>query len=42
MEGNGNKDVNINLNSQNNNDSWKIKTQKDMVVEFMKVLSLAH
>lgn len=42
MEDHGNFDVGRNLTSKNQQQTMTIKTQRDLVIEFMKILSLAH
>lgn len=42
VQGEDNFDVNRVLNSKNSNQQMTIQTQKDLVFEFMKILSLAH
>lgn len=42
IAGSNNYEVNRKISSLNSQSSFTIKTQRDMVVEFMKILSLAH
>lgn len=42
MSGQENATINRSLSSKNNQESFTIQTQKDLVTEFMKILSLAH
>ena len=42
MKNQGNFDVGRTLTSKNSQQSMTIQTQRDLVVEFMKILSLAH
>lgn len=42
MSGKFNKTIDMKLSSRKGNETIHLKTQKDLVNEFMKILSLAH